>query len=491
MNVLLVSLFFMLGCSTGAVRLRVACGFDGAQSIRRTVLSVAPDESWNSTVSRVQERCPSNQTSYLVDLDGAEVRSVDETGPGEETVVLFRASTAREGALLAHMPGGSQAAQGPGRMSRRRWAKQIIQNEAAYGLSLWRQDPDGPTQVGHMVPFQQASLDVEPPREVEFLATQEGATEVVWRFSVRAYTRWHRHFNESTLAVMELEAPRWEHRRDKFIARYHNDTGRVWEGFYPRPPPLWPFLSTTILGQRHQRSSAVGFHGPCDSGPAEALCPPAGNVSVVVEAEVLCSSPQLLQLHRIISDSEAEYIRAEAIRLGMVLSRTEDSGQQALRNSSTAWIHRNHSSVIDAIYRRIAEVMQLPESKLWPGAAAEMLQVVRYRPGEGYNSHTDYGGNLPHDRFLTVLLYLSDAPQQGGRTEFSRTERCQPSLGQVPRLHAPKGSALAFYSVLPDGNFDTHSKHSAGPVESRNDEKWVCNLWVWDPGRKSNSMDFL
>ena len=31
-------------------------------------------------------------------------------------------------------------------------------------------------------------------------------------------------------------------------------------------------------------------------------------------------------------------------------------GQQALRNSSTAWIHRNHSSVIDAIYRRIAEV---------------------------------------------------------------------------------------------------------------------------------------
>ena len=137
------------------------------------------------------------------------------------------------------------------------------------------------------------------------------------------------------------------------------------------------------------------------------------------------------------------------------------------------------------------KVMQLPESKLWPGAAAEMLQVVRYRPGEGYNSHTDYGGNLPHDRFLTVLLYLSDAPQQGGRTEFSRTERCQPSLGQVPRLHAPKGSALAFYSVLPDGNFDTHSKHSAGPVESRNDEKWVCNLWVWDPGRKSNSMDFL
>ena len=26
-------------------------------------------------------------------------------GPGEETVVLFRASTARVGALLAHMPG--------------------------------------------------------------------------------------------------------------------------------------------------------------------------------------------------------------------------------------------------------------------------------------------------------------------------------------------------------------------------------------------------
>ena len=103
------------------------------------------------------------------------------------------------------------------------------------------------------------------------------------------------------------------------------------------------------------------------------------------------------------------------------------------------------------------------------------------------------------DRFLTVLLYLSPPPERGGRTSFPevscrnmcrvwwwqyahvvQARRCQPHLGAAPELHPPQGSALAFYSMLPDGNFDAASKHAALPVEIGGPEKWIANVWVWD-----------
>jgi len=139
----------------------------------------------------------------------------------------------------------------------------------------------------------------------------------------------------------------------------------------------------------------------------------------------------------------------------------------------------------------LSDVMRLPEENLWPHSNAEMLQVLRYRKGEGYLSHTDFGGEDPHDRFVTILIYLSDPPPEGGRTSFPEAQRCQSRLGATPALHPQKGDALAFYSMRKDGNFDIASKHTALPHHTNGFEKWACNLWVWDPARKANPLDYL
>ena len=39
--------------------------------------------------------------------------------------------------------------------------------------------------------------------------------------------------------------------------------------------------------------------------------------------------------------------------------------------------------------------------------------------------------------------------------------------------------AVLFYSMLPDGNLDDFSQHAA--LAPRKGEKWLINLWVWDP----------
>ena len=146
---------------------------------------------------------------------------------------------------------------------------------------------------------------------------------------------------------------------------------------------------------------------------------------------------------------------------------------------------------MDRVFKRLAQVFGLPERQLKPHGIAEMLQVLRYRRGEHYMPHTDYGGEDAHDRFLTVLLYLTDPPPAGGRTAFPEVQRCQPRLGSVPKLHPRKGDALAFYSMRTDGNFDRTSLHAALPVETEGHEKWLCNLWIWDPARKASPLDYL
>ena len=40
---------------------------------------------------------------------------------------------------------------------------------------------------------------------------------------------------------------------------------------------------------------------------------------------------------------------------------------------------------------------------------------------------------------------------------------------------------VLFYNVRPDGNTDVDALHAAMPVSDG--EKWVANLWVWDPTR--------
>ena len=143
------------------------------------------------------------------------------------------------------------------------------------------------------------------------------------------------------------------------------------------------------------------------------------------------------------------------------------------------------------------------------------LQVVRYHPGQGYNTHPDYftpkddrefdfypysGGS---NRFATVFMYLND-PEEGGCTVFPRApaaypakempseakemfkegtwehtvnNNCYSKLVVPPKL----GTAALFYSITPDGQIDPQSHHAACPLIKGT--KWGANIWIWNKQR--------
>jgi prolyl 4-hydroxylase len=141
-------------------------------------------------------------------------------------------------------------------------------------------------------------------------------------------------------------------------------------------------------------------------------------------------------------------------------------------------VPRSSSDIIDGIYRRAADLLQIDESLLTSDKNAEDLQVVHYTQGQRYDSHHDWGvSGYPNSRFLTLLMYLTDQPsaQAGGETSFPKGGSDHQGFKVRPR----KGHAVLFYNLLEDGNGDDFALHAAlPPIEG---EKWLANFWVWDP----------
>ena len=106
-----------------------------------------------------------------------------------------------------------------------------------------------------------------------------------------------------------------------------------------------------------------------------------------------------------------------------------------------------------------------------------------YDVGQQYTPHHDFSipTAVPGQpmRFATILFYLNEG-MEGGETTFPRWLNSEDpaALKVVPEV----GKAVLFYSLLPDGNMDERSQHSAAPVTQG--EKWLINLWTWDPAMK-------
>ena len=83
------------------------------------------------------------------------------------------------------------------------------------------------------------------------------------------------------------------------------------------------------------------------------------------------------------------------------------------------------------------------------------------------------------ERFATLVMYLNEG-MEGGETSFPRWINAE-SADQI-KVTPKIGRAALFYGMLPDGNMDDFSQHAALPVTKG--EKWMTNLWVWDPYRE-------
>jgi prolyl 4-hydroxylase len=218
---------------------------------------------------------------------------------------------------------------------------------------------------------------------------------------------------------------------------------------------------------------------------------------------VLSVAPRVFEIENFLSDVEVEHILTLAQGIDLKLSVTGDAlpGEKQVkedsrrtRTSFNSWVKREQSPIIDAVYRRAADLMKIDEALLrvrdedeFPDALskksiAEQLQLVHYDVKQEYTAHHDFGyasieNNIQDARFATLLLYLNKV-EKGGETIFPRWRNAE-TFKELKVIPDTIGKAVLFYSQLPDGNLDDFSQHAANPILKG--EKWLINLWVHDP----------
>ncbi|CAL1125683.1 unnamed protein product [Cladocopium goreaui] len=147
-------------------------------------------------------------------------------------------------------------------------------------------------------------------------------------------------------------------------------------------------------------------------------------------------------------------------------------GEDALRTSSSAVLgaqRMTQQPAVKAVRAWTSKALNVPEDTV------EALQLVRYRKGEQYSAHVDWGRKqdaslwLGGQRTATALIYLNTLWEDcGGETSFER-------LGIKVSPHA--GSALVWSNVDRDGQPQDLVEHRAMPVLCET-EKYAVNVWV-------------
>jgi len=259
-------------------------------------------------------------------------------------------------------------------------------------------------------------------------------------------------------------------REAEFMREYADRTGYPWLAFYPRDKPVLNMWPADAVGQTHVVSTP---HAHLDaSGPVAAEM--AFRLTALSHAP---AGPRVFLIPELLSAFECRTI----VELGTAVVRQSMVGQgggfqSKTRTSRNGWLKRSSSPLLDHVYKRFGHVLGIDHTLLGPNKNAEELQVVRYDQSQEYAPHHDFSDDgTPEQRFLTLLLYIQ-LPDAGGATSFPKAFD-----GRGLQLVPNAGDAILFYNMLPDGNGDDLALHAGMPVKAG--QKWVCNLWVWDPHR--------
>jgi len=322
--------------------------------------------------------------------------------------------------------------------------------------------------------------------------------------------------------------------RDYLVA-----TKRAWLGMFPRPRPLHFMHPARFFQQQHSiATSQTHFHsipseltdvietGTRRLGDEWKAVPEDGvalkthrsgnDNELELSLRVVSCAPKVFEIDNFLSDVEAQHLMDIAkVRGGMTRStvlgsmagdeqkKKKDKMEMNTRTSTNSWIEREASPIVDAIYRRVADVLQMDEALLrdrivYPQSRptnqnnddnddvtqmslAESIQIVKYESGQQYAPHHDFiipptTSLYQPTRFATLIFYLND-DYTGGQTTFPRSVNSKNHEGVG--VQPVKNKAVLFYSVLEDGNMDDLSQHSGTPVLEGT--KWMANLWIWDP----------
>eukprot|EP01033_Poteriospumella_lacustris_P002552 gene2552-gene2828 len=220
----------------------------------------------------------------------------------------------------------------------------------------------------------------------------------------------------------------------------------------------------------------------CD--PRSSECHNSHLSSQIFELEAISLRPKIFLIQHFLSAFECDHLRklAEPLLTASLIAPTKTTrvADHKIRSSSTAWLNRKSSPILNSIYRRAADVLRIDDSEMHPFVSAEDLQVVKYDRGGYYRNHLDWGEHVQGaSRYVSFLIYLNNQshPNAGGETAFPLADE-----EKGFKIHPGEGSVVFFYNLLEDGNGDELTIHTALPVLEG--EKWVANLWIWDPVRR-------
>jgi len=328
--------------------------------------------------------------------------------------------------------------------------------------------------------------------------------------------------NMMKLSFIHLEKYNIMVRNQKFNLEYEKATGREYLSMFPRDKPKYFIWPADYFGQEHWVTTKETHFKTIPSGKDKVKeIKTRGSKRILKDDEkrlmsdyrtedpylnitlkVMSCVPRVYEIDNFLSDAEVDHIidiaKVANLKESTTGNDSEASGflkKTKTRTSFNTWVKRETDEIIDAIYRRSADLLKIDEAFLryrsidefdvldTRGSIAEDLQLVHYSEAQEYTAHHDFGYSAAGvkaqgARFATLLFYLNKV-EEGGQTEFPRwvNGETSESLAAEPR----KGKAVLFYSQLPDGNMDDLSQHAALPVLQG--KKYLINLWVSDPIR--------
>jgi len=170
------------------------------------------------------------------------------------------------------------------------------------------------------------------------------------------------------------------------------------------------------------------------------------------------------QLQQLSTNQNTELTKAEKKKRKKVLKNAK----------SNAWIRREDSPIVNSIYHRAADMLQIDEALLrhrnehehtelnTHHSIAEAVHLTQYVSEQGYVPRLD--GSQPSivnryqpNRFATIVFFLNDKEQmEGGDLIFPRAVSVENHDGI--RIQPKAGKAVLFYNLLPDGNLDDLSQ---------------------------------
>ena len=354
--------------------------------------------------------------------------------------------------------------------------------------------------------------------------------------------------DEAELASKLSEDELWRynvHQLNRLYGReYLAVTRRAWLATFPKPMHMHHMWDATYFGQVHVVKTkqthfiASGTHHQSEGeGGGQELWKSLDyeDYDLMVEGEkngkknasvqfpqyrekgeleltlkVISAAPRVFEIDDFLSPSEVEHL----LSLGKQYNVTATDHKQSLKSDPTltkdekkkrkkalsiaqsnAWVRRDISPIVNSIYHRAADVLQIDESLLrhrnefehselnTHHSIAEALHLTQYVETQGYSARLD--GSQPSitnryqpNRFATIVFFLNDGNEmEGGELNFplAVTSSNHDGVTVKPKV----GKAVVFYNMLPDGNLDDLCHHNSKVIEKG--EKWMGTLYVWDP----------